>query len=327
MENPAKTKIIGIGSALVDLLINENDVFLKSVGKEKGGMTLLEDGAEIERILGQSGKKAEIVPGGAACNTIVGVGMLGGEAGFIGMRGEDGYGHSYEEKLKQCNVSCRFFLSKDPTGKVLSVITPDAQRSMFTFLGASTGLAPESITPEMFEDTAIAVVEGYLLFNRDLMKVVLRAAKEAGARIALDLASFEVVEASRDILDDMIKEYVDILIANEDEAEAYTGLKDEEAALEKMAENVEYAVLKVGKRGSMISHKGTVTRVDPDIAEDAVDTTGAGDLWAAGFLYGLANGFSIEKCGRIGSACGAEVVRVIGAQIPDEGWTRINNRI
>lgn len=323
MENSGKTKITGIGSALVDLLINENDAFLKSVGKEKGGMTLLEDGSEIERILGKSGEKAEIVPGGAACNTIVGVGMLGGKAGFIGMRGEDEYGDSYEDQLKKCNVSCSFFLSKDPTGKVLSVITPDAQRSMFTFLGASTGLAPQSITPDMFEDTAIAVVEGYLLFNRDLMKAVLRAAKEAGAKIALDLASFEVVEAARDILDDLIKEYVDILIANEDEAEAYTGLKDENAALEKMAENAEYAVLKIGKRGSMISHKGTVTRVDPVIAEDAVDTTGAGDLWAAGFLYGLANGFSIEKSGRIGSACGAEVVRVIGAQIPDEGWSRI----
>ncbi|MCF8044714.1 MAG: adenosine kinase [Desulfarculaceae bacterium] len=323
MGKTGKTKITGIGSALVDLLINENDAFLESVGKEKGGMTLLEDGAEIERILEKSGRKAEIVPGGAACNTIVGVGMLGGEAGFIGMRGEDGYGVSYEDELSKCNVACRFFLSKEPTGKVLSVITPDAQRSMFTFLGASTGLAPESITPDMFEDTAIAVVEGYLLFNRDLMKAVLRAAKTAGTRIALDLASFEVVEASRDILDDLIKEYVDILIANEDEAEAYTGLKEEDRALEKMAENVEYAVLKIGKRGSMIAHKGTVTRVDPVIAEDAVDTTGAGDLWAAGFLYGLANGFSIEKSGRIGSACGAEVVRVVGAQIPDEGWSRI----
>ncbi len=323
MENIGKTKITGIGSALVDLLINENDVFLENVGKEKGGMTLLEDGVEIERILEKSGQGARTVPGGAACNTIAGVGMLGGEAGFIGMRGEDEYGDSYEQKLSKCNVSCRFFLSKEPTGRVLSVITPDAQRSMFTFLGASTGLSPEIITPDMFEDTAIAVVEGYLLFNRDLMLAVLRAAKEARAKIALDLASFEVVEASKDILDDLIKEYVDILIANEDEAEAYTGLKDEEAALEKMAEIVEYAVLKVGKRGSMISHKGTVTRVEPEIAEDAVDTTGAGDLWAAGFLYGLANGFSIEKCGRIGSACGAEVVRVVGAQIPDEGWERI----
>ncbi len=325
MANKERTKITGIGSALVDLLVNETDEFLESVGKEKGGMTLLDDGTEIDGILKKSGQDVEIVPGGAACNTIVGVGMLGGDAEFIGMRGADDYGDSYEDKLKKCNVSCRFFLSDESTGKVLSVITPDAQRSMFTFLGASTGLDPESITPDMFKETAIAVVEGYLLFNRDLMMAVLRAAKEGGAKIALDLASFEVVDASRDILDDLILEYVDILIANEDEAEAYTGLKDESAALEKMAENVEYAVLKIGKRGSLISCGGTVTCIDPVLAEKAVDTTGAGDLWAAGFLYGIANGFPVEKCGLIGSACGSEVVCVKGAQIPDEGWTRIRS--
>ncbi|MCP3900428.1 MAG: adenosine kinase [Desulfobacteraceae bacterium] len=325
-ENNA-TRISGIGSALVDLLVNEKDEFLKNMGKEKGGMTLVDNNQGIEDILSKTDSKVEVVAGGAACNTIVGVAKLGGDAKFIGMRGKDEYGVKYEKELELKNVVCHFFISDMPTGKVLSVITEDAQRSMFTFLGASSGLDPEKITSDMFKDTKIAVIEGYLLFNRDLMMASLKAAKEAKALIALDLASFEVVNSSKDILDDIILNYVDILIANEDEAEAFTGKTDEAQAIEIMSTNVEYAVLKVGKKGSYISHKGIVTKIDPLEGANAIDTTGAGDLWAAGFLFGIANGYSIEKSGKIASACGFEVVQVIGAQIPDQGWERIKQII
>ncbi len=327
MSENKQTKISGIGSALVDLLVNEKDEFLENIGKEKGGMTLVENSQEIEDILSKTDKKPQIVPGGAACNTIVGIAKLGGEAEFIGMRGRDEYGDNYEDQLKKNNVIPEFFLSDMPTGKVLSVITEDAQRSMFTFLGASSGLDPQKITPAMFKETKIAVIEGYLLFNRDLMMAALKAAKVAKAIIALDLASFEVVNASKDILDDIILNYVDILIANEDEAQAFTGFKDETKAMEKMSKNVEYAVLKVGEKGSFISHKGKVTKIDALENANAIDTTGAGDLWAAGFLFGLANGYSIEKSGKIASACGFEVVQVIGAQIPEQGWERIRQVI
>ena len=145
--------------------------------------------------------------------------------------------------------------------------------------------------------------------------------------MALDLASFEVVNASKDILQDLVKEYVDILIANEDEAKAYTGESDERAALEKLSVNVTYAVLKVGSRGSYIWHNHTVTRIEPVKGNDPVDTTGAGDLWAAGFLYGIANGLSIEKSGRLGSVCGYEVCQVMGAQIPGQVWEKIRATI
>jgi sugar/nucleoside kinase (ribokinase family) len=323
MSENKTTKITGIGSALVDLLINEKDEFLENMGKEKGGMTLLETSREIEDILSKTFDKPQIVPGGAACNTIVGVAKLGGDAKFIGMRGRDEYGDNYEKQLKNNNVIPQFFISDMPTGKVLSVITEDAQRSMFTFLGASSGLDPEEINSSMFKGSKIAVIEGYLLFNRYLMMAALKAAKEAKSLIALDLASFEVVNASKDILDDIILNYVDILIANEDEAHAFTGLKDEAKSIEKMSKNVEYAVLKVGKKGSFIAHKGKVTKINPIEGAKAIDSTGAGDLWAAGFLFGLANGFSIEKSGEIASACGFEVVQVIGAQIPEQGWERI----
>ena len=323
MSENKSTRITGIGSVLVDLLINEKDEFLESIGKEKGGMTLVENNQEIEDILRKTDTEANIVAGGAACNTIVGVAKLGGDAKFIGMRGRDEYGDDYEDQLLKNNVILDFFLSDMPTGKVLSIITKDAQRSMFTFLGASSGLDPEKIISDMFKGTKIAVIEGYLLFNRDLMLAALRAAKAAKALIALDLASFEVVKASKDILYDIILKYVDILIANEDEAEAFTGLTDEMQALDKMSKNVEYAVLKVGEKGSFISHKGKVIKIDPLKGANAIDTTGAGDLWAAGFLFGLAHGYSIEQSGKIASACGYEVVQVIGAQIPEHGWKRI----
>jgi sugar/nucleoside kinase (ribokinase family) len=323
MSENQSSKITGIGSALVDLLINEKDEFLENIGKEKGGMTLVENSQEIEDILNKTDQNPQIVPGGAACNTIVGVAKLGGDAKFIGMRGQDEYGDRYEEQLKNNNVTPDFFLSDMPTGKVLSVITDDAQRSMFTFLGASSCLDPDKVTQEMFKDTKIAVIEGYLLFNRDLMMAALKAAKKRGASIALDLASFEVVGASKDILDDLVKDYVDILIANEDEAEAYTGLTNEAESILKMSENVDYAVLKVGEKGSFVSHDGKIIKIEPVAGANAIDTTGAGDLWAAGFLFGLANGYSIEKSGEIASACGFEVVQVIGAQIPEQGWERI----
>ncbi len=315
-------RITGIGAVLVDLLINESDEFLMNLGKRKGGMSLVDD-EDIENILKSASVVPQIVPGGAACNTILGIGRLGGEARFIGSRGNDEHGIFYEEQLRKYNVEPVFSVSSLPTGKVLSIITPDAQRSMFTFLGASTELNPENIDSRMFSDTAIAVIEGYLLFNRDLIISALESAKEAGAAIALDLASFEVVENAGDILDDIVKNYVDILIANEDEARAYTNCSNEIDVIKCLSENVSIGVLKLGARGSCISENHEIIKIAPKTGEDIVDTTGAGDLWAAGFLFGLVNGFSLEKSGQIASACGYEVCRVVGAYIPDDGWRRI----
>ncbi|WP_321492023.1 adenosine kinase [uncultured Desulfobacter sp.] len=322
---PSNT-ITGIGSALVDVLINETDEFLQKLNKEKGGMTYV-TADEQQFIISASSRTPVIVPGGAACNTILGVGNLGGSARFIGARGKDEYGDIFEKKVRESRVEPVLSSFDAPTGKVLSVVTPDAQRSMFTDLGASSLLDIAGLTGQLLSGTAIALVEGYLLFNRDLMMAAVKAAKDAGALVALDLASFEVVNASKDILPDLVREYVDILIANEDEAKAYTGESDESAAIEKLSVDVTYAVLKVGSRGSYVWHNSAVTRIEPVIGNDPVDTTGAGDLWAAGFLYGIANGCSIEKSGRLGSICGYEVCQVMGAQIPGQVWERIRSTI
>jgi len=317
-----RQSIVGIGSALVDILIHENDEFLKKTGAIKGGMTLV-DKEFIERTLAMSSDTAKIVPGGSACNTIIGIGKLGGAARFVGKCGKDDMGELIESDLKKQNVVPDLFRSDSPTGRVLSIISPDAQRSMFTYLGASAETRPADISEKFFKDAAVVHMEGYLLFNPELIRAALTAAKSAGAKISLDLASFTVVEESKELLEQLVDSYVDILIANEDEAFAFTGYSDEHLAIEALSEQAEIAVLKVGPRGSYVSHAGSTIAIQSMGDGNALDTTGAGDMWAAGFLYGLVKGYSLEKCGRLGSACGYEVCQVVGANIPDDGWERI----
>lgn len=314
--------IAGIGSALVDILIHEDDKFLAQTGAAKGGMTLVGK-ADIERTLAKSSTKPRVVPGGSACNTVIGVGCLGGKARFVGKCGNGKMGKLIEDELKRQNVEPALLRANSPTGCSLSIITPDAQRSMFTYLGASAETRPEDISVDSFKDAAVVLIEGYLLYNPDLIKTAVSAARKAGAKIALDLASYTVVAESKALLEQLVAAYVDILIANEDEAEAYTGHSDERRALEALAAKADIAVLKVGPRGSFVTHAGDTIAVGPMGDGTALDTTGAGDLWAAGFLFGLVNGYSIEHCGRLGSACGYEVCQVIGANIPADGWNRI----
>ncbi|MDR2577727.1 MAG: adenosine kinase [Chitinispirillales bacterium] len=323
---PGKTAIAAIGSALVDLCLMESDDFISGSGAQTGGMVMVEH-THIENILLKTPNKPSVVPGGSACNTAVGVGRLGWKSRFIGKRGDDDLGRAFEKCVKIAGVEPILLTSQTATGRVLSIITPDAQRSMLTYLGASAEILPDEIKGSYFEDCAIVHLEGYLMFNPDLMMAALKAVKSAGALVSLDLASYNVVEASRGLLDEMIAgQYVDILMANEDEAAAFTGHRDEEKAAAKLGESVLLAVMKLGKRGSVIIHKESGSRIE--IApcgggKPAVDTTGAGDLWASGFLYGLVNGYGLEHCGKLGSLCGYEVCQVVGAHIPDEGWERI----
>jgi sugar/nucleoside kinase (ribokinase family) len=314
--------IVGIGSALVDILVHEKDEFIEKTGAAKGGMTLV-DNTWIERTLANNSGAPTVVAGGSACNTVVGVGKLGGKARFIGKCGIDQWGRQYENDLAQQNVDPALLRSESPTGRVLSIITPDAQRTMFTYLGASAETHPEEVGAASFADAAVVHVEGYLLFNPDLIQTALAAAKKAGALISLDLASFTIVEQSLELLECLVADYVDILLANEDEARAFTGHSEETLALRTLSQKADIAVLKVGPRGSHIAHAGQTIRIQALGDGTALDTTGAGDLWTAGFLYGLVNGYPLDKCGQLGSACGYEVCQVIGASIPEEGWNRI----
>lgn len=328
MVNDRQQSVIaGIGSALMDILVYEEEEFLEKTNAAKGGMMLVEQ-RFIEDALALTPAKPVVVPGGSACNTAVGIGKLGGKARFIGKCGQDDMAGFFEKGLINSGVEPRLFRSGSPTGRVLSIITPDAQRSMFTFLGASSEMTTDEISGQHFSGVAIVHLEGYLLFNKALIYAAVESARQAGARVSLDLASYTVVEGSRDVLDELVDEFVDILIANEDEARAFTGHTDENKAVAALAERADIAALKVGERGSYVSRQGSMVKIEPAAGGGpVVDTTGAGDLWASGFLYGLANDYPLDACGALGSACGYEVCQVVGAHIPEEGWQRIRRLV
>jgi len=320
---PGRTLIVGIGSALVDFLVHAEEAFIEQApGAVKGGMTLV-DSTSIDKTVALAAKKPQVVPGGSACNTVIGVGNLGGRGRFVGKRGTDELGDLFETGLKSNGAEPFLLQAPTPTGRVLSIITPDAQRTMLTFLGAAAEILPEEVRKGCFQEAAVVHVEGYLLYNPDLLLAVFEEARRAGACISFDLASFTVVEDSVDILEDLVDRYVDILIANEDEARVFTGHTDEARAIEALSKRAALAVLKLGPGGSRVAFEGRIVGVEPMGDGRAIDTTGAGDLWAAGFLYGLVNGFSLEESGRLGSACGYEVCQVVGAGIPSPGWDRI----
>jgi sugar/nucleoside kinase (ribokinase family) len=326
LKNQDKNLVVGVGSALIDILVHADEQFLMQTGAARGGMTY-KDKEFIEHSLTRLKSKPKMVQGGSACNTVVGIGKLGGAARFVGKCGKGQLGNLFEKDLQNQNVEPALFRSEAPTGRVLSIITPDAQRSMITYLGASSEIQPHEVSERFFENAAIVHIEGYLLFNPDLILAVLNAAKASGAMVSLDLASFTVVEESKKFLQTIINDYVDILMANEDEARAYTGHTDERLALNALAETVDFAALLLGERGSYIAHGDRLIRVKAESGDHIVDTTGAGDLWTSGFLYGLVNGCPLDLCGKLGSACGYEVCRVDGTKIPEEGWQRIRKLI
>jgi sugar/nucleoside kinase (ribokinase family) len=318
--------VIGVGSALMDIILPESDQFLVEHAITKGGMEFA-NAWRADELLAASGNAAKLVPGGSACNTTIGLGQLCGKAVFIGTRGDDQLGDTLESAIASNFVVPKLQIVSTPTGRVLSVITPDAERSMLTFLGASSESSPAMFTPDLFRGADMIHVEGYLLFNEKLIRAVLEAAKASGVPVSLDLASFTVVEANLKLVKELVRDYVTVLLANEDEARSYTGTSDEEEALKILSNDAECAVLKVGKRGSYIHVNRETTRIQPFGTGTAIDTTGAGDLWASGFLFGLIHGKPIEECGRIASRCGYEVCQVEGAHIPAEIWQKIKSSI
>jgi sugar/nucleoside kinase (ribokinase family) len=320
--------LIGVGSPIIDTLIPIEEAFLEKVGGAKGGMELI-DAARALEILALVSDPVTDAPGGSAGNTTIGVARLGLKTTFLGKLGNDPMGGVYRTAFGEAGGDgSRFKTGRVPNARCLSLVTPDSQRTMRTDLGAAMGLAPDEITADDFKGCRHAHIEGYLLFNRALLMKVLESAKAAGCTISLDLASFEVVRAAADILPSILKDYVTIVFANEDEAGAFTGMgSDYEGMARHLAGLCRIAVVKMGKEGSLIASGGNVLRVKPVWVEKAVDTTGAGDLWAAGFLYGWLKGHELDACGRYGSVLGAEVVQVMGASIPPARWSEIHRQL
>ena len=324
----SKFTIIGVGSPIVDAIAQIEDSFLKQVEGDKGGMVLV-DADTIESLLEQVPGNAVKAPGGSAGNTLFALARLGASTAFVGKTGNCENGLFYRERFASLGGdSSRFKIGEAANGQCLSLVTPDGERTMRTNLGAAMTLAPEEVSHTDFVGCHHAHIEGYLLFNHDLMMAVLKAAKQAGCTISLDLASFEVVHATREVLPDILRDYVDIVFANEEEGHAFTGLgEDYEAMTRQLATLCDIAVVKVGARGSFIGRGEQVHKAEPVLAEQVVDTTGAGDLWAAGFLYGWSLQRELHECAHLGSILGAAVVQQHGSALPESVWEDILNQI
>lgn len=319
-------KILGMGNALTDILLQiDNDNILSSLNLMKGGMQLI-DTERSEEISSAVGQYPRIMAtGGSASNTINGITRLGIKAGFVGKVGKDDIGLFFTNDSIFNGVHPHLLESETPSGRCIVLVTPDSERTLCTYLGAACELVASDLSPEMFQEYDIFHIEGYLVQNHDLIRTAVGMAKQEGLKVSIDLASYNVVEENLDFLHEIIKEYVDIVFANEEEARAFTG-KEPEEALDYISELCDIAIVKVGKDGSYIKSGIEKVQVAPRLA-NSIDTTGAGDLYASGFLFGLANNFSYEVCGKIGSLVSGNVVEVLGAKMPDEVWAEINAEV
>jgi len=317
------TKLMGVGAALVDRLARVPDNFLETITGAKGGMELIEYPL-MQEICARLPRPPEEAPGGSAANTVMSFARLGGAAGMLAKTGDDEPGEFYCHEFERHGVDVSGFKTADsqPTGACLSLITPDSQRTMRTFLGAAATLTPEEIVLSDFEGYSHLHLEGYLLFNRELMTRVLKLARQAKCRVSLDLGAPEVVSAAVDILPEILADYVDTVFANEDEAEAYSGSVTPEDGLDKLSEVCSSVAVKLGPKGALIRSGGESALV-PALRVDSVDTTGAGDLWAAGFLYGALHEWPLHRAGELGARLGAEVVQTVGTTLTDKTWAGI----
>lgn len=316
------SKILGIGNALVDIItMLDNDQIIKRLELPKGSMTLV-DRVLSERIqIEIEDEKRILVTGGSVANAINGIANLEVPCGFLGTVGKDKLGKLFETEQINQGIQPLLIHSNLPTGRAVGLVEPGGERTFATYLGAASQLHPDDITPERLSGFDIFFVEGYLVYNHALIQAAAVAAKNAGLTIALDLASYNVVEANREVLIELVDNYVDIVFANEEEAKAFTGLEPLEAVHD-LASRCDIAVVKVGKEGAYIQQGAALKKI-PAAGDLVVDTTGAGDFFAAGFLAGLAKGYDLEKSGKLGALLASRVIRVPGAKLVEEEWKEI----
>ena len=316
-------KVLGLGNALVDILVRiDDDELLHSLDLPKSCMTLVRE-AQVNAILDRvTHLSKQETCGGSAANTISGLSRLGVPTGYIGKIGHDPYGEFFADEMQRHGTAARMFYGSSQTGRALGFITPDSERTFATFLGAAVELDASDLSPELFRGYDYFHIEGYSVQNHALARTALQLAKEAGLEISLDLASHNVVRENLEFLQEMVGRYVDILFANEDESMAFTGKNAPEEALVTISPHCRIAVVKLGKNGSLVRHREERHEIGC-IPAQAIDTTGAGDLYASGFLYGLIQGYPLPVCGRIGSLLSGKVVEMIGAKLDEKKWREV----
>jgi sugar/nucleoside kinase (ribokinase family) len=313
----ADLDVLGIGNAIVDVLAHCEDAFLESEGLVKGSMNLIEV-AQSDGLYERMGPGVE-VSGGAAANSMAGIASFGGRAAYIGKIRDDQLGAVFAHDIRAAGVHFDTPVAPDgpPTARSLILVTPDAHRTMSTYLGAAVELGPEDVDTDLVARCSVTYLEGYLWDKpraKDAFRVAMAAARAAGRRVSLTLSDSFCVERHRDEFNALIDDQVDILFANREEILSLTQTRDLRKAVAAVRGRSELVVVTLSERGSMVVTAEDTVEVPAAPVERLVDTTGAGDLYAAGFLHGFTTGRSLAECAALGSLAAAEVISHLGAR-------------
>jgi sugar/nucleoside kinase (ribokinase family) len=318
--------VFGVGNAIVDIQLQVDDAFLHHIDVAKGLMTLVEAEQQVKVLAALAGHATNRCSGGSACNTIVGVADLGGTAVYAGKTADDDLGKFYADDLRKVGVSVPVPGGKGATtGTSVILITPDAQRTMLTHLGISATLSAQDIPEAEIAKAQYLYVEGYLFPGDTTRAAALRAieiAKKHGVKVALTISDPFVINLQRDLFWELIKGPVDLLFANLEEARALTGEHDPVKAAQTIHQHATNVALTLGGDGSLLMHGEQLYPIE-GVKVKAVDTTGAGDMYAAGVLYGITHGMTWPQAGRLASHAAARIVSQLGARLdrkftPDE---------
>ena len=314
----AKYDVLGIGNALFDVLVRTDEAFLARHGMAKGSMSLIDE-ARAAAIYKDMGPATE-VSGGSAANTIVGIGSLGARAAYVGKVKDDQIGNLYVHDIRAAGVAFNTPAAKDgpATGCSYILVTGDGERTMNTYLGAAQDLSPADIDPAEIASAGIVYLEGYLWDPKNAKDAFVKAAKiahDARRKVALTLSDSFCVDRYRDeFLLLMRNGTVDIVFANESELHSLYTTSDFDAALKQLRNDVNLGVVTRSEKGCMVVSVEDAVAAPAFPVDKVIDTTGAGDLFAAGFLYGLARNLAYKQCGELGALAAAEVIQHIGAR-------------
>ena len=309
--------VFGVGNAIVDIQLKTDEGFLNRINVPKGMMTLVDAERQVEILAALAGQATHRASGGSACNTIAGVADFGGTAAYAGKTATDDLGRFYVEDLRKFGISVPVPPGTGTTGTSVILITSDAQRTMLTHLGISATLSPADIPEQEIARAKYLYVEGYLFPGDSTRAAALRAieiAKQHGVKVALTISDPFVVNLQRDLFWQLIEGPVDLLFANLEEARALTGHHDPIEAARAIHKHATNVALTLGADGSILMHGEQVYPIE-GVRVTAVDTTGAGDMYAAGLLYGLTHGMTWKQAGHLASHAAARVVSQMGPRL------------
>jgi sugar/nucleoside kinase (ribokinase family) len=317
MKEQHPYEVLGIGHACMDLIIPVSEEFLVHVPGEKGGSQPIGI-KDLNQIISESRTEPRLIAGGSCANTIKGLASLGEKCAFLSYVGNDRLGDHFIQNMKKLGIVPLFTRSPLPTAQVLCLITPDGQRTMRFSAGCSEEMGGYFLHPDYFKGVKLVHFDAYSMRNGKLVENAMEMAKQAQAKVSIDLSSFEIVQQFHQPLSQLLCKYVDIVFANQDEIKTLTGLDPYEGCL-KLQGMCPVAVVLMGDKGCLVGHEGGIF-ASPVFPAHVVDTTGAGDLFASGFLFGCLQGFSLERCASMGNRLGSAIVEVQGPELPAEKW-------